>query len=159
MNVFIWIVFYLLCLGWLRIAVFKIYIHTCTMLTFQKWNTTSMVQQVCVLEDVCIAQAPSFLFCASCSVWHWACLRKTAQSSSRVCASGNKNQASSGPGFSWKGWTRGGCTAKDNLLHHHPLFKHLWRRGRVTSGCLQIWGLFANTLQLGTNFILHFNEF
>lgn len=32
-----------------------------------------------------------------------------------------------------------------------------WRR--ITSGCLQLWALFANTLQLGKNFILCFNEF
>lgn len=55
-----------------------------------------------------------------------------------------------------KEWTKGGCTAKDNLLHHQ-LFKHFWRR--ITSGCLQLWALFANTLQLGKNFILCFNEF
>lgn len=28
----------------------------------------------------------------------------------------------------------------------HQLFKHFWRRGRITSGCLQIWGLFANII-------------
>lgn len=101
----------------------------------------------------------SFLFRASHSVWSWAYLTRTAPKQQQwVHATGNENQPSSGPGSSCKEWTKGGCTAKDNLLHHQ-LFKHFWRRGRITSGCLQLWGLFANTSQLGENFILCFNEF
>lgn len=83
MNVFIWIVFYLLCLGWLRITIFKIYTHTHTHnvnISKVEYNFNGSTSLCSGISLYCTR--PLFLFCASHSVWNWACLTQTAQSSS-----------------------------------------------------------------------------